>query len=164
MICVQQVSASINDYYYDIDKSKEVIKQVEQDYDTFKAELIDVKNEIVDISKMLNVYLDEFTNKNQIVLPKIKNVENKIIELIPISERLINNCKYNIQNSAIKNNCQNFKQNYNNMIASYEETVTKYNKVIDIYNTYAKKKNEESVDKYETDLKSKINYLLESIK
>ena len=163
IICIENVSASIKNYYEDIGRSKEIIKKVNEDYETFKTITVDVKNNIVDVSKTLNVYLDEFTNKNEVIKQKIEKVEENITELNKVSKRLINNCKYNINNKSMISKCQSFKINYKNMSESFDEMIKEYNKVINTYNVYAKKKNNKELPLYESEIQNDLNILKEKI-
>lgn len=136
MICVDKVSANINDYYADINRSKEIYTAVESDYKEFVSSASGVKSHMVDVSDSLDVYLEEFPNKESLIVEKIQVVDEDINSLKEISLRIIDNCKYELNNNAMENKCNNFILNYNRMIESYKVMVSEYNKVIDSYNNY----------------------------
>ena len=146
IICVEKVSANINEYYADINRSKEIFNAVESDYNEFVSNASLVKNNMVNVSNALDVYLEEFPEKESLIVEKIKVVDENINSLKEISLRIVENCKYELNNKAMENKCSNFILNYNRMIESYKVMVREYNKVIDSYNDY---KNED-VYKYYT--------------
>lgn len=145
LIFVDSVSASINNYYDDIEESKRIIKNVDTLYEQFKEDAIDVKNGIVDISKSFNVYFDDFDKANKSITEKIENVKEKINQVNVVATDLINNCRYQLNDINMNNQCKNFKINYTNMMSSYETMVDQYNKVITSYNNYATRKGKVSI-------------------
>ncbi|MBR1386704.1 MAG: hypothetical protein IJ568_07735 [Bacilli bacterium] len=163
IICIENVSASIKNYYDDIGKSKKIVSEVNEDYKIFKESILNVKNSIVDVSKTLNIYLEEFTNKNTIINQKIIKIEEEILKINEPSKRLINNCKYNLNNKTMISKCQSFKTNYKNMADSYIEMIKEYNKVIKSYNVYAKKINNKELPLYESKIENNIIILKEKI-
>ena len=143
---VDHASASIKNYYDDIEESKKIIKKVDYYYDEFKNDAIDVKNSIVDVSKLMNVYLDDFKKANVKINEKISLVKEKLDKINITSNELINNCRYDLNNKNMNNKCQNFKTNYLNMYSSYESMIEHYNKLVESYNNYAKKKGKGNIE------------------
>ena len=71
---VDSASASIKNYYEDIEESKKIINDVDTLYNDFKKSAVDVKNGIVDISKSFNIYFDDFEKVNKEIKAKIENI------------------------------------------------------------------------------------------
>ncbi len=160
IICIDKVSANIKNYYDDLEKSKEIQKSVNEQYQVFKEGASKVKSSIGVVSSSFNFYLEEFDTKNIEILEKVSNVEKEIEELNETAKLLTNNCKYNLNNNVMNNECSSFKINYKNMISSYDEMVEKYNSVIDYYNEYAKKNNKEIVNKYLNNLSDNVKEMI----
>lgn len=163
LIFIEKVSASIDNYYNDIDKSNKIIDTVEKDYSEFKEKALSIKKSIVDVSKMFNIYLNEFKEKNVDILKNVNIVESRINEISDISLNIVNNCKYDLNSKKMEKNCESFKINYLNMIDSYNKMIEVYNKVIGEYNNYQIKKGLEPIDKYELKISSSILSLYKSI-
>lgn len=142
---VDSASASIKNYYEDIEESKKIINDVDTLYNDFKKSAVDVKNGIVDISKSFNIYFDDFEKVNKEIKAKIENVQELINKTNVVSNELINKCRYNLNDSEMNNQCKSFKTNYVNMISSYKNMIEQYNKVITSYNNYAARKGKVSV-------------------
>jgi hypothetical protein len=103
------------------------------------------------------------SDKNVELLKKVSNIENKINSLDSLSYRMIENCKYDLNNSSMDSKCSSFDKNYVNMVESFNTMISKYNSVVDTYNTYAKKSNVKIASLYEVKL-SEVNNILEAIK
>lgn len=140
LIFVDNVSAGINDYYADVNKSKEIMFTVFEDYVKFENGAIDIKNEIVDVSKALDIYLEDFPIKESLIVEKINIVENDINNINLTSLELINMCKYDLNNNSMNSKCNNFKKNYVRMIDSYKKMIIVYNDVLNSYNEFIDKK------------------------
>lgn len=160
---IENVSASIKKYHDDIDRSNEIVNAINKNYNEFANIATDIKSDIVDVSKSFDFYLNQFLDKNVGLLNKVKNVENKINSLDELSYRMIENCKYNLNNSSMDSKCSSFEKNYVNMIESFNTMIDKYNSVVDTYNIYAKKTNVKVASLYETKLND-VNNILEAIK
>ena len=156
IICIDKVSASINNYYNDINKSNEIVEEVNNNYTEFKEKSLNVKNGIVEVSKSYNLYLEEFPNINQTINTKVKKVEETINSLSTITDSLINNCQYDLNNNVMKNQCNSFKINFRNMMDSYEEMVKVYNDVINTYNEYSLRMGKDQIEEYNSNLDSSI--------
>ncbi len=161
IICIDQVSATIRNYYDDLEKSKEIIKNVDEQYKIFKDGATNVKESIDVVSSSFNFYLDDFENENSKIMKNISNVEEEIEKLNITASALINNCNYDLNNSFMDNQCSSFKINYKNMISSYEEMIKQYNSVIDYYNEYAIKNDKETVDSYTNQLSDNVKEILD---
>ena len=163
VMLIDKVSASIKNYRNDLNKSYEIIKAVNDDYDTFVEKAKEVKENIIVVSKSFNFYLDKFLKKNKDLVAKINKVEETINELDDISYRIINNCKYDLNNSSMEAKCKSFYNNYPNMIDSYNKMLEEYNSVIKRYNTYASKVKKKKVALYEYNL-TNSEKIIEAIK
>lgn len=156
IIIVDRVSASINDYCSDVDKSKDIIENVSKNYDEFKTKSIIIKDGIVEVSKSFNIYLEDFSTVNVDILNKVNNVEKNINDLNTITDNLINYCDYELNDAKMNNQCSSFKINFNNMIDSYEEMIEVYNGVINTYNDYSKQNGKDTIELYKSNLDSSI--------
>ena len=161
IICVDQVSATIRNYYDDLEKSKEIIKNVDEQYRIFKEEAASVKDSIESVSTSFSFYLDEFENENNKIIEKISKVEEEIEKINIIANTLTINCKYDLNNLSMDNQCNSFKINYKNMISSYEEMIKQYNSVIDYYNEYAIKNDKEIAENYTNKLSENVKKILD---
>ena len=160
---IDNVSASINDYYTDLEESKKIVDNININYNDFKEKSIEVKDGIKDISTSFDFYLEEFDTKNKDLLIKINNIENSIIEISDISIKLNSECKYDLNNKNLENKYNNYKINYKNMIDSYNEMIDVYNEVINSYNEYQKEEENNQVEKYESNISMKVDEVLVSI-
>lgn len=156
IICVDKVSVGINDYYSDVNKSQYIIDSVYSNYDDFKNKSLIVKDEIVDVSKSFNIYLEEFPEKNEEILNKINKVESSINDLSVTTNNLIDYCSYNLNNSAMDNKCSSFKTNFVNMIESYDKMINVYNDVVKAYNDYSIENGKDLVEEHNNRLNSSI--------
>lgn len=156
IICVDKVSASIKDYYSDVEKSNEIVEIVNTNYNTFKDKSIEVKSGIVEVSKSFNLYLEDFPKKNEEIVLKVKKVEEDINELSTTTDTLLNYCEYNLNNNVMDKQCASFKTNFNNMMDSYEEMLKVYNDVINSYNDFSKENGKVSIEEYKENLDSSI--------
>ncbi len=136
IICIDKVNANINRYYFDVEKSKEIVEEVNNDYLTFRNSALTVKNKIEDVSKSLSVFLDSFEEENIKIIEKINDIEKDIKNINILKNRLEVNCNYDINNMNMSNNCESFNLNYQNMINSYDDMLVQYNKVLKIYSEY----------------------------
>ena len=161
VICVDKVSANIKKYYADLDRSKEIINNVENNYEEFVNGAIHVKDGIVDVSKSFKIYFDDFSKKNDEIILKIQSVEKSINDLNEISFNLIDNCKYDLNNLSMNNKCKTFKTNYIRMINSYKEMLDEYNMVIGYYNDYAKKHKKSDCSLYDSGVDFSVYNALE---
>lgn len=163
IICVDTVSAAIKSYCDDLDKSSAIVREVNDDYDSFMESAKSVREDIIDVSKSFDFYLNQFSKQNVVLLEKIHNIESKIDNLNDLSKNMIDNCEYDINNPVVENKCSSFKKNYKNMVQSYYTMIDEYNIVLDTYNNYAEKNNAKKIDKYIYNLSFEINgivYLL----
>ena len=160
---IENVSASIKKYHDDIDRSNEIVNSINNDYEEFVITATEIKSDIVEVSKSFDFYLNQFLDKNVELLKKVSNIENKINSLDSLSYRMIENCKYDLNNSSMDSKCSSFDKNYVNMVESFNTMISKYNSVVDTYNTYAKKSNVKIASLYEVKL-SEVNNILEAIK
>lgn len=156
IICVDKVSASINDYYSDVEKSNEIVETIDKNYKSFKEKSISVKNDIVEVSKSFNLYLEDFPKENEGIVLKVQKVESDINELSTITDTLLDYCNYDLNNIVMDNQCASFKTNFNNMMSSYEEMIKVYNGVIDSYNDFSNKNGRENIEVYKENLDSSI--------
>lgn len=163
LIFVDHASAQIKNYYDDLEESKEIKNNVNNLYGIFRDGAISVKNDIVDISILLNVYFDDFTEKSKTIVIKIEEVKEKISDLENIVIGLNNNCRYNLNDKVMNSKCKNFKSNYENMYSSYKTMILQYNKIVDAYNVYATKKNISIVEKLSDGIDS-ADKILEIVK
>lgn len=136
IICIDKVNANINRYYFDVEKSKAIVEEVNNDYLTFRNSALTVKNKIEDVSKSLSVFLDSFEEENIKIIEKINDIEKDIENINILKNRLEVNCNYDINNMNMSNNCESFNLNYQNMINSYDDMLVQYNKVLKIYSEY----------------------------
>ncbi len=136
IICIDKVNASINRYYFDVEKSKEIVEEVKNDYLTFRSSALTIKNKVEDVSKSLSVFLDSFEEENIKIIEKINDVEKNIESINILKSRLEVNCSYDINNINMSNNCESFNLNYKNMINSYNDMLAQYNKVLKKYSEY----------------------------
>ena len=136
IICIDKVNANINRYYFDVEKSKAIVEEVNNDYLTFRNYALTVKNKIEDVSKSLSVFLDSFEEENIKIIEKINDIEKDIENINILKNRLEVNCNYDINNMNMSNNCESFNLNYQNMINSYDDMLVQYNKVLKIYSEY----------------------------
>lgn len=164
LMCINVVSASMKNYYADIDKSKEIVKNVDKNYKLFKQNAANVKDSIIQVSKSFNIYLSDYMKKKESIVEKINLVEKNIQQLDNISLELVSDCKYNLNNAEMNQQCSSFKINYKNMISSYNEMIDEYNYVIDSYNGYAKNKKKKQAEKYENNLGENVVKILNGIK
>lgn len=163
ILLIDNVSASINSYYNDLEESKKITDNINNNYNLFKEKSINVKDNIKDMSISFNFYLDEFDEKNIGIIKKINEIEDEIIEISNISIELGNDCKYELNNKNLDNKCNNYKINYKNMIDSYNEMISVYNEVIDSYNEYQKELNKFEVNNYKSRIEKNVNEVLTSI-
>ena len=136
IICIDKVNANINKYYFDVEKSKAIVEEVNNDYLTFRNSALTVKNKIEDVSKSLSVFLDSFEEENIKIIEKINDIEKDIENIDILKNRLEVNCNYDINNMNMSNKCESFNLNYQNMINSYDDMLVQYNKVLKIYSEY----------------------------
>lgn len=160
---IKVVNAAIKDYYSDLDKSHEIVKNVEDNYSLFMDTANNVKNTIVDVSKSYNFYLVQFVEKSKTLQSKFNTVEQEIENINGYTKKLIDNCKYDLNNSLMDSKCSSYKVNYINMINSYKEMIDEYNKIVDSYNTYAKKHGVSVTKKYEYQLSEDTNTILKEL-
>ncbi len=160
---IKVVNAAINDYYSDLDKSHEIVKNVEDNYSLFMDNANNVKNTIVDVSKSYNFYLVQFVEKSKLLQNKFNSVEEYIEGINKYTRELIDNCKYDLNNSLMDSKCSSYKVNYVNMIESYKNMVDEYNKVVDSYNLYAKKHGMMASKTYEYNLSEETNTILKEL-
>ena len=156
IIFIDQVSASINEYYDDVNKSNEIIDEVGINYSLFREKTLIIKDKIVDVSKSFNIFLDDFLGKNVEILEKVNDVEKEINSLSDTTNDLINYCQYELNNNVMNTQCSSFKTNFTNMINSYEEMIKVYNDVIDTYNNYSIQNDLATVDNYVNGLNTSI--------
>lgn len=156
IICIDKVSASINNYYNDVNKSNEIVESVNNNYTEFKEKSLNVKNGIVEVSKSYNLYLEEFPKVNQTISTKVKQVEETINSLSTTTDSLLESCQYDLNNSVMKNQCNSFKINFRNMMNSYDEMIIVYNNVINTYNEYSLRNGKEQIEEYKGNLDASI--------
>ena len=156
IVCVDKVSESIKDYCNDVDKSNEIVEQIDSNYKVFKEKSLDVKNSIVDVSKSFVIFLEDFPSINSEIELKVQKVENEINELSSTTDLLLDYCNYDLNNQVMNNQCSSFKVNFISMIDSYEEMLKVYNSVIKEYNDFSKTNGRESIDEYSEKLNSSI--------
>ena len=137
MIGYEKLSFLYDSYIADVDKSKEIVTIVDNDYKAFNSMVSDYKEDIVLVSKSLDVYYDEFSSKNENILKNINNVKLKLESISPINDRMSINCKYDLNNLVMEQQCDMFSINYNSMIDAYVEMVSEYNNFVEKYNEYA---------------------------
>ena len=164
IICVDQVSANINNYYADLEKCKQIVKSVDINYTKFKDGANKVKDAIGDVSLSFDFYLDDFESANSVIKKKIIIVEQEIENLNMTADSLINSCKYNLNDSFMDSECNSFKINYGNMISSYNEMIEQYNKVIKYYNDYALENGKHSEQLYISNLGDEVKLIIDNIK
>lgn len=148
IIFVDKVSASMTNYYNDVNESNEIIELVHSNYNEFRVKSLKVKDSIVVVSKSFNIYLEEFIIVNNDISNKVKQVESEINNLSNNIDNLINYCVYDLNNEVMVNECDSFKINFNNMIKSYDEMINVYNSVITKYNDYSILNGRESIEQY----------------
>ena len=163
ILLVDSISSSLNSYYNDLEESKKITDNINNNYNLFKEKSINVKDNIKDMSISFDFYLDEFDEKNVGIIKKINDIEDEIIEITNISIELGNDCKYELNNKNLDNKCNNYKINYKNMIDSYNEMISVYNEVIDSYNEYQKELNKFEVNNYKSRIEKNVNEVLTSI-
>lgn len=149
-------SLSIDSYYDDIYKSNAIIKHVNVNYSTIKDKVLIVKNNIVETSKMFNVYFEEFDNKNTEIVNNIKKVEESIKEIVDPSVELNDYCQYELNDNVMNNQCDSFRINIKNMIDSYKELIKVYNDVIKSYNEFASNNGRNLVLEHEENIDTKL--------
>lgn len=159
LLFVDHVSANIKSYYTDVEKSKEIIKNVNMQYIDFKDVATSVKDDIFETATYLNGYLSDFTEYKDEVKEKIVGVESKIESLNDVSNKILNDCSVGIEDDNMNNICKTFKTNYKNMINSFKEMVNQYNDFVSAYNQYANSSNLENIDTYN----SKIDIMVRDI-
>jgi len=137
IIGYKKFSFLYDSYMADIDKSKEIVTIVDNDYKEFNSIISGYKEDIVLVSNSLAVYYDEFPNKNESILNNINNVKIKLESVNSINERMFDNCKYDLNNLLMEQQCETFSVNYNSMIDAYIEMVSEYNNFVEKYNEYA---------------------------
>lgn len=164
IICVDQVSANINNYYADLEKSKEIVKSVDDNYSKFKEGAKKVKESISNVSLSFDFYLDEFETANADIKEKIIIVESEIENLNVTANSLIDSCKFNLNDIQMDNKCSSFKMNYGNMINSYDEMIEQYNKVIKFYNEYALSNGKQIKELYISNLSDEVISIIENVK
>lgn len=160
---VDVVSANINDYYSDLEESKNIVSSVNQNYEAFKQKSVSVKDNIVSLSQHFNIFLEEFEEKNEKIVPKINLIEEEIKNISTLTIDLKKYCDYDINNQNIKNKCNSYKNNYKNMIDSYNEMIKVYNSVIDSYNEYLIENEKEPMSNYKSNIGSEISAALREI-
>ncbi len=136
IICIDKVNASINRYYYDVEKSRQITESVSEDYLTFKDTALNVKEKVENVSKSLSVFLDSFEEENIKIVGMINDIEKDINGLDELKNRIKENCGYNLNDVNMKNKCESFDLNYGNMITLYDDMLVQYNKVLKSYSEY----------------------------
>ena len=156
IICVDKVSASINNYYNDVNESNEIISLVHSNYNDFKIKSLEIKNDIEEVSKSFNIYLEEFQIVNEEISNKVIKVENGINDLSETINNMINYCVYDLNDGLMDKECSSFKINFNNMMDSYSKMINVYNEVIKEYNEYSILNGKEHVLDYNQKLDESI--------
>lgn len=164
IIFIDKVSASINDYVKDIDKSNEIVDKVDFNYNEFKNKSVIVKDSIVEVSKSFVIYLEEFPSVNVEIKEKVLTVEKEINDLNPIIDELLNYCHYDLNNSKMNSQCESFKINLSNMMESYDKMIEVYNDVIGEYNVYSVANGKEQMLEYNNNINSSIVEAVKELK
>ena len=163
IIFIDKASASINNYYDDVNKSNEIIINVHNNYNDFKESSLVIKDNIIDVSKSFNFYLDDFQIKNVDILEKVKKVEKDINSLSTVVNNLIDYCVYDLNDEIMDNECSSFKINFKNMLDSYSKMVDVYNDVIKKYNDYSLLNGRELVDEYSENIDEEVEVAIAKI-
>lgn len=137
IIGYKKFSFVFESYIADVDKSKEIVTIVNNDYNEFNSVVVGYKNDIVLVSNSLDVYYDEFLAKNEKIVNDINNVKFKLEGLSSINDRMSINCKYDLNNLLMEQQCETFSINYDSMVNAYIEMVNEYNNFVEKYNEYA---------------------------
>ncbi len=164
MFCIEQVSANMNKFYNDIDKSKEIVRNVDIAFSDFIEQANKVKDEMIDYSQSFNFYLDDFLEESVKLQEKIHIVEQEIDKMNDNASTIIDGCQYEINNNNMESNCSNFKTNYLNMINSYDIMIEEYNKVVDKYNVHAESIGFDIASNYTSSLSERTNEIIKNLK
>lgn len=156
IVSYKQVSSYISLYNEDIKRSNEILVSINNDYSSFNEVVPKYKENVVVVSKSLNVYYDEFLIKNTTILKSIETVNNDLESILFEAERMSNNCKYDLNNEMMKQKCNNFVINYKSMVDVYSAMIKQYNGVVMQYNSYATKNGKQNIMVYESDLEDKL--------
>ena len=164
LFCIEQVSANMTKFYNDIDKSKEIVRNVDIAFSDFIEQANKVKEGMIDYSQSFNFYLDDFLEESVKIQEKIHIVEQEIENINDNASIIIDGCKYEISNSNMESNCSNFKTNYLNMINSYDIMIEEYNKVVETYNEHAEVNNFDIASNYTSSLSERTNEIIKNLK
>ena len=164
IIFVDKASASINNYYNDVNESNEIISLVHSNYNEFKINSLEIKDDIIDVSNSFKFYLDDFQVVNPGIIEKVKKVEDGINNLSVTVDNLITYCVYNLNDEVMDNECDSFKINFNNMMESYSTMINVYNDVIKEYNEYSDLNGKEHALEYNQDIDDSIKAASAKIK
>ena len=156
LLCIDHVSASIDNYYEDVEIGKDIINSVNSDYSDFKKIALEIKDDIVYVSKYLNSYLEDFADNSHEVEAKVAEIENKLVEIDLYVDNLISMCSYEIIDENMVNQCNSFKTNYKNMVNSYKFMIIQYDNVVDAYNTYAESKGRDTLNKHVSSIVNEV--------
>lgn len=133
----KDVSFKVDVFNKDVEKSREIVRTVNYDYNIFNKIVVPYKEEVVKFSNSLDFYYDNFAQKNGSFLESIDNIKSYIIDSVPIASRMLDNCKYELNNEIMSQQCSIFSINFKAMIDVYSDMIVEYNKVVEKYNQYA---------------------------
>ena len=164
LFCIEQVSANMTKFYNDIDKSKEIVRNVDIAFSDFIEQANKVKDGMVEYSQSFNFYLDDFLEESIKLKEKINAVEQEIDNMNDNASVIIDGCNYEINNVNMESNCTNFKTNYLNMINSYDIMIEEYNKVVETYNKHAEVNGFDIASNYTSSLSERTNEIIKNLK
>ncbi len=163
LICVDHVSANINDYYADVQMSTSIIENVNSNYSIFKEGAYNVKMSISEVADSLDCYYEDFVDVYEGLDLSVSKVKDDIASLTEVSRELNKNCAYDINNENMILQCKNFNINYLNMVKSYEKMLEEYNAYITSYNDFASKRDLDTIEVKEMKLDQDVYSIVLSI-
>ena len=137
LLCVDHVSANINDYYADVQMSTSIIENINSNYSNFKEGAYNVKKSISEVADNLKCYYEDFAGVYEELALSVSKVKNDIDDLTRVSTEIIQDCSYDINDENMMLQCKNFNTNYLNMVRSYEKMINEYKEYIISYNEFA---------------------------
>lgn len=133
------VCAYINDYNKDVERSREIAKSINDNYEVFNNYVNEYKEDILKVYGLFDVYLEDFEAQNTSILFNISNINANLDKILAVANVLYKSCYYDLSDNLLESKCDMFHVNYKGMIDSYKSMIDNYNDIVNLYNFYALK-------------------------
>ena len=93
-----------------------------------------------------NLYLNEFSSVNNVLLENIESVKDAKQKLSDVSKKIEDNCSNNITSSIFVQKCNMNSKALDDVEKVYNSMIDDYNTIVTKYNTYAERNNENLIE------------------